>query len=181
VLIVGVASSHDCTLRLQIESRLLNSLIFIKIDVKSRMLRGSSDKIWALETRFKYYITKRIITVCHKLLCGLHLYRNMPECPLACQGDEWQILNSPPSVGGVRGGGGMSMSSPPPRSSPVKGEEKQGCPAACRGELHLLKSDAKSRVQRSALCAQPSALKTLYLVSRTLSQLPHALSPKSAF
>ena len=30
-----------------------------------------SNKIWALEARFKYYITKRIITVCHKVLCGL--------------------------------------------------------------------------------------------------------------
>jgi hypothetical protein len=31
----------------------------------------------------------------------------------------------------------MTMSSsPPPRSSPVKGEEKKGCPAACRGEIH---------------------------------------------
>jgi hypothetical protein len=47
----------------------------------------------------------------------------MPECPLACQGDEWHPLNSPPLEGGVRGGRIMTMSSPPPQSSPVKGEE----------------------------------------------------------
>jgi hypothetical protein len=45
-------------------------------------------------------------------------YRNMPACPLACQGDELHPLNSPPS-GGVRGGGSMANCSPPPWSSPV--------------------------------------------------------------
>jgi len=35
----------------------------------------------------------------------------MPEYPLACQGDEWHPLNSPPLVGGVRGGGIKRMTS----------------------------------------------------------------------
>jgi len=50
-----------CTLRFQIETRLLNSLVFIKIAVKSRMLREPSDKTWAFMIKFAIFYKGRLI------------------------------------------------------------------------------------------------------------------------
>ena len=52
----------------------------------------------------------------------------MTECPLACQGDEWHPLNSPPSVGGVRGGGSHDHVFIPASVLPRQGGGKKRMP-----------------------------------------------------
>ena len=57
----------------------------------------------------------------------------MPMVAMGMNGILWIPL---PRREGLGEGGSITMLSPPPRSSPVRGEEKNGCSAAYRGGFY---------------------------------------------
>ena len=90
-----------------------------------------------------------------------YFYRNMPECPLACQGDEWHPLNTPPRVGGVRGGGKRDNLLTPTSVLPHQGRRKnKDAPRLAAGSFTRLRESIPPDVGDGVFCLAVIVIKT---------------------